>query len=103
MDEKEKKEVITPIESTVVKLNFPVKHPDGSIVDEIILRRLKAKDLKAVNFQQGGEVGAMLKLIALMAALPERVLDELDAADALNVCKEAAPFLDGGTGLMPFP
>ncbi len=102
MEEDKKDLPAEPLQSKVVTLQFPLTHPDGTIIEELILRRLKAKELKTVAFKQGDEMNAMLKLVAIMTALPEKLLDELDATDALNVCSEAAPFLGGGIGQAPF-
>ncbi|SNT28989.1 Phage tail assembly chaperone protein, E, or 41 or 14 [Noviherbaspirillum humi] len=83
-------------------LSFPVNAPDGGTITELTLRRLKAKEMKAVDLSPAdGKVGGILKYVAIMSNVPLAVMDELDAADALQIVGEAADFLAPGTGATP--
>lgn len=82
-------------------LEFPITAPDGEVIAELRLRRLKGKEMKTVDVQPSdGKMGAALKYVALMNGLPPSVLDEIDGADMLELIGEAAPFLVRGTGGM---
>lgn len=81
------------------KLAYPVTAPDGELITELKLRRLKAREMKTVDPQPSdGKFGAALLFVALMNNLPNSVMDELDAADVLELIGEAAPFLARGDG-----
>jgi len=83
-------------------LAYPVTAPDGTVITEISLRRLKVKEMKTVDPQVAdGKMGAILKYVAVMAGVPNAVMEELDGGDALALLDEAASFLDRGTGAKP--
>ncbi|MBK5915150.1 phage tail assembly protein [Rhodocyclus purpureus] len=86
---------------TTFKLEYPITAPDGTVITELQLRRLKGKEMKTVDVQPSdGKMGAALKYVALMNNLPPSVLDEIDGADMLDLIGEAAPFLVRGIGAM---
>lgn len=90
------------METKTFKLSYPVTAPDGAQIAELTLRRLKAKEMKAVDPQPSdGKIGAVLKFVAVMSNLPNSVMDELDGGDAMELIAEAAPFLARGTGETP--
>lgn len=84
------------------QLAYPVTTPDGTEIKELVLRRLKAKEAKAVDPQPSdGKFGAVLKFVAVMNNLPASALDEMDGADMIELVGEVSPFLARGTGETP--
>lgn len=87
-----------PPQSKTVQLLFPIEHPKGKALTEITLRRLKVKELKTIKLTHNAGMASLMPYISLMAYIPESVLDELDAADAMKLTTEAASFLGVGDG-----
>ncbi len=86
----------------VYKLRFPVKHPDGSFIKELIIRPLKGGELRNLNvLPTDSQMSISLKQIGLMSAMPDVVFDEMDAVDIWGVLQEAAPFYVPMTGVTP--
>lgn len=81
-------------------LDFPITAPDGFEIKVLQLKRLKARELKGVDLKPAdGKFGGMLKFVAAMNGLPGDALDELDAADVIQLADKVSPFLSSGTGV----
>lgn len=78
----------------VVPLQWPIV-VDGQKIDAITLRRLTGRDYKTLGTLPAGadENG---ELLALMAGLPTRAFDALDADDFEEVSRQAKDFLPRG-------
>jgi hypothetical protein len=78
--------------NTVLKLTSPVK--DGlETVDQLVIRRPIAADLRSMDDAKGGQAG-MLKLISrLCVGQDEKVVASLDAYDYLQASAVATGFL----------
>ncbi len=83
--------------------SYALKHPvqlrtrDGEVVETITtleLRRLKAKELRALDNAKGNG-SVLLTMLGLSAGLPPSTVDELDAEDAADAGTIVAGFLGG--------
>lgn len=87
---------------TTFTLEYPIDMPDGTQLTEVQLRRLKGKEMKAIDIDKSdGKMGSVLKFVAAMNSLPVSTFDEMDGADMLALIGEASPFLARGTGETP--
>jgi hypothetical protein len=82
---------------------YTLKHPvelrnkDGVVVETITaleLRRLKAKELRALDNAKGNG-SLLLLMLGLSAGLPPSTVDELDGEDATDAGLIVAGFLGG--------
>jgi hypothetical protein len=92
---------------------YTLKHPlelrnkEGVVVETITaleLRRLKAKELRALDNAKGNG-SVLLMMLGLSAGLPPSTVDELDAEDAADAGTIVAGFLGGSlpTGAQESP
>jgi len=84
-------------------LQYTLKHPlelrnaDGAVIETItvlVLRRLKGRDLKAMDGAKG-QGSMVLALIAASAGVPPSTVDQLDAEDVTAAGEVVADFLGG--------
>lgn len=76
---------------------YELMHPIeayGTTWRQLSLRRAIARDLLATDGL--GEMGATLKMIALLSGAPQAVVEQLDAADALALGEVIGRFLGIG-------
>lgn len=78
--------------SNTITLQFPIES-EGQTLEEIPLRRPKARDLKKMETGKGGEIAKSIDLIANLAEIPSSAVEELDAADFQAVSEVVAGFL----------
>lgn len=80
-----------------LKHQVVLRNSSGEVVEtitELQLRRLKAKELRALDNAKGN--GSMLlTMLGLSAGLPPSAVDELDAEDAADAGTIVAGFLGG--------
>lgn len=92
-DESQPKNKHKKIKTITVTLSTPIEWGDETI-KELVLRRPKAKDLDVLsanpNFRE------LLSIAQRCAKVPKRVIDDLDADDALEVVEAVADFLESG-------
>lgn len=79
--------------STTIKLTYPVE-AEGRTIDEITIRRPKARDLRKMETAKGGEIAKSIDLIANLAELPPSAIEDLDASDFQALSEQVAGFLD---------
>ena len=79
-----------------VHLDYPIEYGDETIT-EVTLRRAKGKDVKALPPEPG--VSDLLNLAGKLGGLMPKVLDELDASDAMKLVEVVNVFFGGS--LMP--
>lgn len=91
------------ITSLKVPLEEPLKLEGGGELTELILRLPKARDLRTMKVSGTPDMGMILDLAAGLANLTTAELDEISAADAMEVVSLLSPFLvkDGGTTQSP--
>lgn len=75
-------------------LLVPVQLPDGDMLKEIVVPRLKAIHLRRL----GGSptLGDIIDIIPDLCAIPPKVVDELDGADTMALAEIIGDFLDRG-------
>ncbi|ASX25862.1 phage tail assembly protein [Candidatus Williamhamiltonella defendens] len=78
--------------SNTITLQFPIES-EGRTLEEITLRRPKARDLKKMETGKGGEIAKSIDLIANLAEIPSSAVEDLDAADFQAVSEVVAGFL----------
>ncbi len=84
-----------------LKYPIPVKGEGGTLVEvsTLTMGRLKAKHFKTLPSSifdgEGKNVtpGEMIPMIAVLTGVPEESIDELDAADLLEIGAKLADFL----------
>lgn len=75
------------------QLLVPLKMPDGEIIDNLVIPRPKAKQLRRIKGADLG-LGEIVDLIAELCALPKSVADELDGADLMALGEALMGFLE---------
>ncbi|WP_163833294.1 phage tail assembly protein [Spartinivicinus ruber] len=83
---------------STVNLEYPIQC-EGVTVDSITLRRPKARDLKIMETTKGGDISKSITLIAHLAEISPKAVEDLDAADFQKVSEVVASFL----GAVPSP
>ena len=91
------------ITSLKVALEEPLKLEGGGELTELSLRLPRARDLRTMKVSGTPDMGMILDLAAGLANLTTAELDEISAADAMEVVSLLSPFLvkDGGTTQSP--
>jgi hypothetical protein len=92
-------EPVTPVKepkpsmpgSTTLKLEFPVTFA-GDRYEQLVVRRLKAKDFRQLDTLEGGGNAAAIAMAALICGVDEGVIDELDAIDYMRVQEAISDF-----------
>lgn len=79
--------------SKSIKLNYPVQ-AEGRSIEEITLRRPKARDLRKMETAKGGDIAKSIDLIANLAELPPSAIEDLDASDFQSLSDKVAGFLE---------
>lgn len=84
------------------KTDFPLKYPveiEGhDTVTSVGLRRLLAKDLRAVEglkAEDDDTMNATFKMLSVISGLPVAVFEEMDADDFMDLMEIATDFLPG--------
>lgn len=82
------------LKEKVLQLLVPVSMPDGSVLTEIRIPRLKAAHLRRI----GGEptLGDILDILPDLCALPKAVVEDLDGADTVAIAEVVGDFLTPG-------
>ena len=78
-------------------LLVPVKMPDGEMLTEIVVPRLKAAHLRKLG--TAPRVGDIIDILPDLCALPPKVVDEIDGADTVALTEIVGDFLDPGQGV----
>lgn len=73
-------------------LQYPIQS-EGTTLDTLTLRRPKARDLKLMETTKGGDIQKSVMLIANLAAISPKAVEDLDAADFQKVNEVVASFL----------
>lgn len=87
-------------EPVTVKLKSPVRL-GSQVVDELVIRRPKAKDFR--RFPAEPNTGDLLDLAGQLCGQPRPVMDELDLEDFTEVMRIVGGFMPGGPGTGPTP
>jgi hypothetical protein len=87
------------VTSLKVELSEPLKLSGGAELTELVLQLPKARHLRTMKVSSKPDMGMILDLAAELANLTPDELDEISAADAMEVVSVLSPFLvkDGGT------
>jgi hypothetical protein len=75
----------------VIKLEYPVDFA-GEHYDRLTVRRLKARDFRAMDSVEAGGNAAAIAMTALICGVDEAIIDELDAVDYMKVQEAIADF-----------
>ncbi len=67
-------------------------------IEELSIRRLKAKDLREID-RQPGKMAQSLALIAALTGQPVHVIDDLDVADIEGIGEIIGDFFPGSLGI----
>jgi len=92
---------VDDIESKVYKLKNPITLPDGEVIRELILRHIKVKEMKAVNYDKAmreGGLSGMCMLLSIMCKVPVVTFDDMSISELHRIIEEAEPFLPVGHG-----
>jgi hypothetical protein len=86
-----------------VPLSQPLKLKGGSEITELVMARPKARHLRTMPMVSKPSMNMILDLAAELAGLTAEEIDELEAADAMEVVVALGPFLakDDGTKRSP--
>lgn len=76
--------------SETIKLEFPFEH-DGTLYEEITLRRPKVRDLKAAQKHKDSFIQSVM-MLANLTELPPEVIEELDSADFQLLAKKVGEY-----------
>ncbi|MCX4027946.1 phage tail assembly protein [Spartinivicinus marinus] len=82
--------------SELITLNYPIER-NGEVINEVTLRRPKAKDLKNMEKRGGGEITQSIHMVADLTSLDIATVEELDGEDFQLISKKVEGFL-GLTG-----
>lgn len=82
----------------MVKLQYPVQHGSEEITELRTERRLKAADLRGINFGENMSADDMMNIISRLFAQPLSVVKELDAVDLLAASAVVNSFFGSGPG-----
>lgn len=82
-----------------IRLAYPIPGPkaeggDAPMIEEVTLRRPKAKSMRLLDEAGGGEVAQSIALVCACSGLPVEIVDELDAIDLAELGEACADFLD---------
>lgn len=90
------------MDKKTIVLGTPLQHGD-EVIKELHIHRPKARDMRTLKpgDMNEGPMGIILSLVGEQNGLPSSVIDEMDAADVMEVVAEFAPFLEKRTGAMP--
>lgn len=83
-----------------IQLGTPIE-AHGETVSVLTLRRPKAKELRDMPIKQGMVMGDLYAVAAACADLPTSAIDQLDAADLMQVMGVVGGFLGVGPGAIP--
>lgn len=73
------------------ELLIPLTMPDGEVIETLVIPRPRGKQLR--RFKEGAlGFGEILDMIAELCALPKSVVDEMDAADVIDVGEALTDF-----------
>ena len=91
------------IASIKVPLSEPLKLTGGGELTELVMPRPKARHLRSLPMTATPSMGMIIDLAAELAGLTSDEIDELEAADTMEVVIKLGPFLvkDGGTTQSP--
>ncbi|MFS8930946.1 phage tail assembly protein [Cupriavidus taiwanensis] len=89
--------------SIKVPLSEPLKLKGGGELTELVMGRPKARHLRTMEMTAKPSMGMILDLAAELAGLTPEEIDELEAADAMEVVSELGPFLVKDAGTKPSP
>jgi hypothetical protein len=78
-----------------VKLRVPIQFGSETI-EELAIRRPKAKDLRRLSLKDGAELDMVLTLTSRLTGQPDGVIDQLEGADLVEVLEIVAGFLPSG-------
>ncbi|MDR1311928.1 MAG: phage tail assembly protein [Burkholderiaceae bacterium] len=85
-----------------IDLAYPVRTPDGSVLKQIKITRIKARHIKGMDISELQKLDGNLQMMARMNNLPNSVMDELDMADISKAMEVLQSFLeDTGGGTPP--
>jgi hypothetical protein len=76
-------------ETVTYKLKHPIRHTKNDVITEIVVRRLKVKDIRVLEGRDFSSVEA----VRLLTGLDSVVLDEMDGEDFIKVSELVAGFL----------
>lgn len=76
-------------------LSEPITDLDGSELNQIGLRKPKAKDLRVLDKVEG-EIAGMYEILSRLSGVPVSSIDELEATDLTAMIDWLTPFLPGG-------
>jgi hypothetical protein len=80
-----------PEASRTIKLDFPIEFA-GQRYEQLVVRRLKAKDFRMLDTIEGGGNAAAIQMTALICGVDEAIIDELDASDYVKLQEAIADF-----------
>lgn len=86
-----------------VPLSEPLKLTGGTEITELVMARPKAKHLRTMQMTTKPSMGMLLDLAAELAGLTAEEIDELEAADTMEVVEKLGPFLVKDDGTKPSP
>ncbi|MCX4025100.1 phage tail assembly protein [Endozoicomonas sp. SM1973] len=79
--------------SELITLNYPIER-NGEVINEVTLRRPKAKDLKNMEKRGGGEITQSIHMVADLTSLDIATVEELDGEDFQHLNEVVTGFLD---------
>lgn len=82
---------VPPPKQRVIVLEYPVTFA-GMDYHQLTVRRLKARDFRQLDVQEGGGNAAAIAMAALVCGVDEAIIDELDATDYIKVQEAIADF-----------
>lgn len=82
--------------SDIITLQYPIER-NGETINEITLRRPKAKDLKNMEKHTGGDITRSIHMVADLTGLDIATIEELDGEDFQHLNDKVGSFL-GWTG-----
>ena len=85
---------------TTYHLKYPIKDENGILLQSVEVRRVKMKDIRAMEKEVGGDVDKAALLISRLTGLIPPIVDELDQDDVAGISEQLGGFqLPGGTGM----
>lgn len=84
---------------TTYYFKYPVKDENGILLQSVEVRRIKMKDIRAIEKEAGGDVDKAAVLISRLTGLIPPIVDEFDQEDVVGISELFGGFqLPGGTG-----
>jgi len=83
--------------SMTVPLYYPIQDLEKNVVESITMKRVKVKHLKGVG--EGFDIQMLLYIAGKVSGYEEKVMDEVDGADALRISKVVGDFLESIPGI----